>query len=126
MRKITKHIIHCSDSLYGDVQSIKRYHLSKGWLDIGYHFVIKQDGTIELGRPLEKMGAHCKGHNKHSIGTCLIGRKVFTDKQFASLKKLHKTLVSAIGELEVYGHYQLTENKTCPNFNAKQVLSKIS
>lgn len=123
MRQINKHIIHCSDSLYGDVQSIKRYHLNKGWYDIGYHFVIKQDGTIEIGRPLEKMGAHCKGHNKTSIGTCLIGRTVFTDKQFDSLKKLHKSLEQVICQkLPAYGHNKFNTDKTCPNFDVTKVL----
>lgn len=124
MRKITRHIIHCSDSLYGDVQSIRRYHMSKGWKDIGYHFVIKQDGTIETGRPLEKMGAHCKGYNKTSIGTCLIGRSVFTDKQFESLKQLHKTLESMLGKLESYPHNRFNKDKTCPNFDVSDILGE--
>jgi N-acetyl-anhydromuramyl-L-alanine amidase AmpD len=124
MRKITKHIIHCSDSLYGDAQSIKRYHMNKGWSDIGYHFIIKQDGTIELGRPLEKMGSHCKGYNKSTIGTCLIGRSVFTDKQYQSLKALHKTLQSLFGKIPALEHNKFNENKTCPNFNVEKVLGK--
>tara|TARA_Y100001960_G_C14781757_1_gene887388 strand:- start:3337 stop:3711 length:375 start_codon:yes stop_codon:yes gene_type:complete len=123
MRKITKHVIHCSDSLYGDVQSIKRYHMSKGWKDIGYHFVIKQDGTIEIGRPLEKMGAHCKGHNKTSVGTCLIGRTVFTEKQFTSLKQLHKSLEQSLCQkLPAYEHNKFNKDKTCPNFDVTKVL----
>lgn len=124
MRKLNKHIIHCSDTISGDMQTIKRYHTNKGWRDIGYHFVIKQDGTVEVGRPLDKMGAHCRGHNRFSIGTCLIGRSVFSEKQFDSLQKLNKTLESIFGKLEVLGHRELNEDKTCPNFNVKEKLER--
>ncbi|MCP4355506.1 MAG: N-acetylmuramoyl-L-alanine amidase [Proteobacteria bacterium] len=116
MRNIKKHIIHCSDSITGDVESLRRFHKSKGWRDIGYHFVIRQDGVIEIGRPLDKMGAHCRKHNKFSIGTCLIGRSVFTDKQFESLKSLQKTLKVLFPEIEIIEHNKLNPNKTCPNF----------
>ena len=80
MRKINEIIIHCSDTQEGcDVtaKDIRRWHTTpkekggRGWRDIGYHYVIRLDGTIELGRPLEKAGAHCIGrkgedHNSHS------------------------------------------------------------
>lgn len=122
MREIKKHIIHCSDSIYGDVNSIRRYHMNKGWRDVGYHFVIKQDGTIEIGRPIEIMGAHCKGHNKNSIGTCLIGRNVFTKEQFNSLQKLHKSLEKIFGKLPAEPHNKYTDLKTCPNFNVNNVI----
>lgn len=122
MRKITRHIIHCSDSLSGDVKSIRHYHVSKGWKDIGYHFIIRPDGVIEQGRPLEQMGAHCKDQNKFSIGTCLIGRSIFTDNQINSLKRLHKTLESIFGRLDKYGHKDFNKNKTCPNFEVYKIL----
>ena len=87
MRKINEIIIHCSDTQEGcDVtaKEIRSWHTApkekggRGWRDIGYHYVIRLDGTIELGRPLEKAGAHCIGrkgedHNSHSIGICYIG-----------------------------------------------------
>ena len=42
-------------------------------MSCGYHYVIKRDGQIELGRPIEKIGAHVKGYNKSSIGICYCG-----------------------------------------------------
>ena len=93
MRKINEIIIHCSDTQEGcDVtaKDIRRWHTTpkekggRGWRDIGYHYVIRLDGTIELGRPLEKAGAHCIGrkgedHNSHSIGICYIGGRHIKD-----------------------------------------------
>lgn len=54
---------------------IRQWHLTKGWSDIGYHFVILPDGRCEEGRPLYRPGAHCAvGHrNFLGIGICLVG-----------------------------------------------------
>ena len=77
MRKITEFIIHCSATREGqDVTAadIRRWHVQgNGWKDIGYHFVIRLDGTIELGRPIAEVGAQCAGHNAESIGICYVG-----------------------------------------------------
>jgi N-acetylmuramoyl-L-alanine amidase len=72
-----KHIaVHCSatrpTALMG-VRDIHRMHVERGFACIGYHYVIKRDGTIERGRPEDKMGAHVEGHNRDSLGVCLIG-----------------------------------------------------
>ena len=77
MRKIRKIIIHCSATKEGhdiDAAEIKKWHVEgNGWSDIGYHYVIKLDGTVEEGRPLERSGAHTLNHNFDSIGICYIG-----------------------------------------------------
>ncbi len=76
MRQITEIILHCSDTVEGrdyTVEDIDRWHKNRGWRSIGYHYVIYRDGTVHEGRPLKQIGAHCKGHNYHSIGICYIG-----------------------------------------------------
>lgn len=76
MRTITLIIVHCSANRQGStlrMMDIDRLHRSLGWKGCGYHFVIPTDGTIETGRPLEQVGAHCKNHNRYSIGVCYIG-----------------------------------------------------
>ena len=122
MYYVDKHIIHCSDSTHGNVNEIRKWHMERGWDDIGYHFVILPDGTIELGRPLHIMGAHCKGHNENSIGTCLIGVSEFSENQFSALKKLHVMLKHIFPKIGPYGHRDFTDKKTCPNFEVKEVL----
>ena len=76
MRKISLIIVHCSANREGSalrMADIDRYHRSLGWKGCGYHYVIPVDGTIEQGRPEDVVGAHCKNHNRHSIGVCYIG-----------------------------------------------------
>lgn len=130
MRPINKLIIHCSDSEFGDADLIDAWHKEKGWSGIGYHYVIlngyrakdewtEDDGVMENGRDEEEVGSHCKGHNKDSIGICLIGRKGFTDRQMIMLRNLVEDLTDKydIPYDKVYGHYELDPKKTCPNFN---------
>lgn len=76
MRKITEIIVHCSATPEGrpfTVSDIDQWHRSRGFAQIGYHYVVYLDGTIHQGRPVEIAGAHCKGHNANSIGVCYIG-----------------------------------------------------
>ncbi len=76
MRKIKEIIIHCSATREGrnyTVADIDRWHRERGFFCIGYHFVIYRDGSIHVGRSVEEVGAHCKGHNTVSIGVCYIG-----------------------------------------------------
>ena len=76
MRTITEIIIHCTATRPDancTVESIRRYHKSLGWHDIGYHYVIYPDGSVHTGRPVEQPGAHTDCHNAHSIGIAYVG-----------------------------------------------------
>ena len=68
MRNIDRIVLHCSATPEGkdySVETIRDWHVNgRGWSDIGYHYVIRLDGSVELGRPIDKIGAHVKGHNK--------------------------------------------------------------
>lgn len=127
MRKIDTIVVHCSDTEAGDVNSIRKYHIQhNGWVDIGYHFVILRDGTIEIGRPLKQAGSHVRGANATSIGICLIGKKIFNDIQFDALRRLVKDLRQQVGLVKVLPHSHFPsakkQGKTCPNFNVDEVL----
>lgn len=122
MRKIKYHIIHCSDSNFGDVKEIRKWHLARGFKDVGYHFIIRQDGEIEMGRAIHEIGAHCKGYNTQSIGTCLIGKNNFTKAQFMALKKVHMMLKVFYKNIKPKGHSEFNNQKTCPNFNVDEGL----
>ena len=76
MRNINKIIVHCTATKEGkafNVADITRWHKQRGFVTIGYHWVVLLDGTIQQGRAEMTMGAHCKGHNANSIGICYIG-----------------------------------------------------
>lgn len=129
MRDLNKIIIHCSDSRYGSAVDIDRGHRRRGWICIGYHFVIRYseidifDGGIELGRSIKSRGAHVKCHNADSIGICLIGKPSpdtgkcnFSQSQLLSARKLCLYLMEKhnISVDNIFGHYELDSNKTCP------------
>lgn len=122
MRKIDKHIIHCSDSTFGDAATIREWHLARGFSDIGYHYVILRDGTVEQGRQLHQIGAHCKGQNRYSVGTCLIGKDEFTSAQFRALRRVHAQLKQQFVDVAAHGHREFNPHKTCPNFEVRRVL----
>ena len=77
MRKITLIVVHCSATRCNQdytVQQLFHDHVEVNhWRFIGYHYYIRRNGKLEETRPLERMGAHAKGHNAHSIGICYEG-----------------------------------------------------
>ena len=130
-RTITEIIIHCSATPEGrdyTVDDIRRWHKDQGWSDIGYHYVIYRNGHIEPGRDVDIIGAHCVGHNTHSIGICYVGgvaRDGKTAKDTRTLAQkaallsllvdLHKLYPMAI----IVGHRDYDKGKACPSFDAK-------
>ena len=109
---------------------IDRWHREQGWDGIGYHYVIRRNGAVEYGRAEEKAGAHCKGHNKDSIGICLIGgikdgtkdtpTDDYTKAQWDTLARVVKELRSKYPKANIVGHCDYEPKKTCPNFNVGQ------
>lgn len=68
------------------VRAIQRFHMdTRGWLDIGYHWLIAPDGTVFAGRPVGQVGAHAAGHNTASVGYCLLTDGPVTDEQKTAL-----------------------------------------
>lgn len=131
MRKINKIIVHCSATREGQdisLETIRRWHIiERGWSDIGYHYVITLNGEVKEGRPLERSGAHCKGHNRSSIGVCYVGgcddklnpKDTRTDKQKEALVDIITALKQEYPNAVVYGHNDFSD-KACPSFNAKE------
>jgi len=132
MREIKKLVIHCSDtqdSIDIGAREIRDWHMNdNGWSDIGYHYVIRRNGTVENGRKPEIKGAHVRNHNSDSIGICWIGRNDIDDKQLKSLQVLVKALCFKYGldiTEDVYGHYELDSKKTCPNLDMNKFRAEI-
>lgn len=128
MRTITLIIVHCSANRAGSalrMADIDSYHRSLGWIGCGYHYVIPTDGTIEPGRPEEMVGAHCKNHNRHSIGVCYIGglskdgkpADTRTDAQRIALRNLLEQLHRRYPGALIVGHRDLDPQKVCPCFD---------
>jgi len=131
MRKIDKIIIHCADTYKRmDIgkKEITEWHKARGFNDVGYHYIIRRDGTIEQGRELKTIGAHAKGYNSTSIAICYVGGKGDnnqpednrTTKQKEAMQDLVTALKKEFPDAEVVGHGNLPGvKKACPCFNVK-------
>jgi N-acetylmuramoyl-L-alanine amidase len=124
MRPVGKIVIHCSATMPSQkigVSEIRKRHIAKGWADIGYHFVIRRDGEVEEGRNIETDGAHVFGHNKNSIGICMVGglregdpsiaEANYTDQQWTALRELVISLIQRFPKAQLYGHRDLSPDK---------------
>ena len=144
-------VIHCSATRAGqDVRAadIDKWHKERGFAMIGYNYVIDLDGTVEIGRPLSRDGAHCntagtsgRSYNRHSIGICYVGgldkngkpADTRTPEQKRALRGLvHKLMDAYPNIVEVIGHRdaspdrnkdgRITPNewvKVCPCFDVR-------
>lgn len=138
MRTITLIIIHCSavrPNQTSSARQIDEWHRARGLPNgIGYHYVIRRDGTIEPGRPEYMVGAHCKNHNRHSIGVCYEGgldangnpADTRTDAQRASLNALLKDLLVSYPRALIVGHHDLNPMKACPCFDAAKEFLQLT
>lgn len=122
--------IHCSDSKNGGpetVADIRKWHLARGWKDIGYHGVICSDGVFQQGRADDHMGAHVEGHNDGNLGVCLIGKDKFSQTQFDTLKWYVNSKMAAYGITpdKIYCHYEwdtaIAQGKSCPNMSISRL-----
>jgi N-acetyl-anhydromuramyl-L-alanine amidase AmpD len=141
-------VVHCSATRADApvrAADIRRWHLAQGWSDIGYHYVICRDGTLEPGRPEGTIGAHVKGFNQSSLGICLVGglapdgtaENNFTDQQFAQLRALLSELKGRYPGAAIRGHRDFSPDldgdgkvtpseffKACPCFDLAQWLAR--
>jgi len=126
--------VHCSASPITakvDAKVIDRWHRERGFFCIGYHFVIKRDGVLEKGRPLDMAGAHVLGYNRKNIGVCLVGgvdadgkpEANYTDDQYHTLAMLLKELHENNPHAEIKGHCDYPGvTKACPCFDTRKWL----
>jgi len=130
MRKISEILVHCAATYPGQnttVEDLDRWHKEKGYKTIGYHYVVYLDGSVHIGRPVEQVGAHCKGHNAHSIGVCYIGGlnkdgqpcDTRNEEQKEALRILLTELKTQYQGAVIYSHSDFAA-KACPCFDAKE------
>ena len=130
-------VIHHAGFPDGDKDSsaedIHKFHQeTNGWAGIGYHFVIRKDGTIERGRKLDAVGAHALHHNKNSVSICVAGNFDFVkvpDVQMDSLKLLtawlcQKFKLKPMKRGVIVGHRDLNDT-ACPGDNLYRRLGEI-
>lgn len=128
MRNVNEIILHCSATVEENdigIETIRKWHINRGFNDIGYHYVIYIDGSVHEGRKEDKIGAHCTGRNKNSIGICYIGgldkekkpKDTRTEEQKISMYQLVDEILDKykLTVDNVHCHYEYA-NKACPSF----------
>ncbi len=115
-RQTSRLVVHHSASQDVTADDIHRWHLQKGFNGIGYHYLIRSNGTVEIGRPVDMEGAHTQGFNSDSIGICLTGNFMLTSpsgEQLNALIELVLELNLHYGQLEICRHSDLNPTD-CP------------
>ena len=135
-RTINEIIVHCSATPEGKdytLDTIRQWHLQRGFSNIGYHYIIHLDGKVEEGRDVNIAGAHCSGNNSKSIGICYIGgmtadnkkaKDTRTDAQKVNLKVLLQAMRKLYPNAKIHGHRDFAA-KDCPSFDATEEYKNI-
>jgi N-acetyl-anhydromuramyl-L-alanine amidase AmpD len=134
-------VVHCAatppDMDIG-AKEIDAWHRQRGFECIGYHQVIRRDGRVEAGRPINVQGAHALGFNSISLGVSLVGgckrgeggalvaENNFTPAQFAALAGVLRAWKQMYPNAKVLGHRDLPSEsarlKDCPSFDVRSWL----
>lgn len=127
-RRVERVFLHCSasdgDSLAGRklVETVRAWHLARGFSDVGYHFLIDKHGEVLTGRNLEKSPAAQKGHNAGTIAICVHGLSEFPQPVLHACRELCRSINEAWwGRISFHGHCEVSA-KSCPVFDYKGLL----
>ncbi len=130
MRLIRRIVVHHSASpRETTIEQIRDWHRAKGWNEIGYHLLVTGDAAVRAGRDLQVQGAHAKGHNRDSIGVCVIGdntrpEHAWTADQILTLRLVLRGLLEKYPEAEMLGHRDLPDAATlCPGLDVRELLA---
>ena len=139
-REITETVLHWTanyiDQAHIGAEDVHEWHLARGWSGCGYHYIIKRDGTIQRGRPINIVGAHTVdfGHNRYSIGVshvagynCVSGTpnpnrfissESISDAQWRAQRNFLEVFYRVFPGGQVLGHNQCnTVGKVDPGFD---------
>lgn len=126
---VDKYVVHHSASpIDTTVDEIRYWHVNEnGWDDIGYHYVITQEGKVHACREICYVPAAQKGHNQGSIAVCLVGDNTsdanrWNRMQVNSLMNHYLATKEMFPVLELYGHRDLSSSTVCPGVNVRAML----
>lgn len=125
-------VVHCSatpPSMDIGRDEIDDWHRQRGWAGIGYHYVIRRNGDVEIGRPVNMMGSHVRGYNAESVAVCWVGgvdadgvpEDNRTEMQKLSLRAIVAMLMATYPEATLRGHRDFPGVlKACPSFDVEE------
>lgn len=118
-RSTSRIILHHAAASKCSAQQIHRWHLANGWVGIGYHFLVRKDGSVYRGRPEDTVGAHAGNNNYDSIGICFEGNfmtETMCDAQRKAGQELVQYLKDKYGISKVQKHSDVNATG-CPGKN---------
>lgn len=126
--------LHCTatpddDNTRVTIESIRQYHMKeKGYQDIGYHFVIRRDGGLEIGRKIDLYPASIEGHNVDAVAVAYIGSQKPSTAQISTLLVLADRFSEDFGldQTKWVGHYELNPHKLCPGIDMELVRALVA
>lgn len=105
-----------------EMQIIQRFHQNgRGWIDIGYHFLVDGSGRIFQGRPENVRGAHVRDQNEGNVGVALMGgfhksrNQRPTPEQIESLIQIARWVkISYVIDPAAFKAHRDYQSTTCP------------
>ena len=137
MREIDTIILHCTATPAGreiTIEEVDRWHRERGFRCVGYHFLVLLDGSVQTGRQLSEVGAHCRNHNLRSVGIAYVGglndKGKPADTRTKEQRKVLRALVEYVQDIvyrqqgtmpRVVTHHMLDKSKACPCFTLEEL-----
>lgn len=129
-RAVGRVFLHCSASDVGGpayegaglVDTIRAWHLARGWSDVGYHWLVDRAGRVLAGRDPERTPAAQKGHNGATLAIMVHGLARFSPASLAACQSLCRAINRAHGgAVTFHGHCEVSA-RTCPVFDYRTLL----
>ena len=109
---------------------IQRTHrISRGWADVGYHYVVGQQGTVYEGRDIHVRGVHVEGYNTGTIGVCLMGNFMIeqpTQPQINRTQVLVQWLAERFALNHLAVHRNFNPSTECPGDNLMVYINALA
>lgn len=112
-------VLHHADASVCSIEDIHRWHMDNGWSGCGYHYFVRKNGAIYIGRDEKAIGAHCINYNAVSIGICAEGNfnyEAMGEAQYNALLQLTRSILNKYGISRICGHFEVCSTD-CPGSN---------
>ena len=145
-RDVTEIVVHWTES-YSNAnigsEEINKTQIRLGLNSIGYHYVIRRDGSVQRGRPVNIQGDHANinGHNERSIGVVFVGGinaptgtpdpleyksvSSLTRSQFTSFQEICKAFYRTFPGGQILGHNDLDPLEDDPGFDVRDFCEDV-
>jgi hypothetical protein len=137
-RDVTEMVVHWTETNTNKnigSEEINKYHIELGLDGIGYHYVIRRDGSLQRGRPINLEGQHSpvNSHDTRSIGVVFVGGinvptgtpnsenfidvQSLTRSQFNTFDHICRAFYNTYPGGQVLGHNDVDEDEVDPGFD---------